>query len=608
MCGIFGAFLNRPISPEFQEKATSATYALRHRGPDNQGEFSSVQSGVFFGHRRLKIIDPSQNSNQPMARGDHVICYNGEIYNFPSIKSRLRGLGRRFSSLSDTEVVVESWRQWGVEALNEFDGMFAFAIWDGQNGWLAVDPFSEKQLYYAETNDGIVFSSELPVLADFIEAKAQIEEHLPAFLTLGYIPSPNTIYPSIKRLAPASWLKIHNGKIVEGNKYWVPAAPKNQTGSLRKVDASALDEIHNILIENVESRLISDVPVCLFLSSGIDSSLIAAIAKQELNRNIDTITVAFQQGDTNNETEGAARIAQKLDLPHQIIESSENTKFTSPSGVLNAFGQPNANITISSGYQMAAMAESRGFKVGLTGLGADEVFFGYDKLSFAHRHRHLYNLPQWLRLTLAKLAFPFEHALTSANYYNEFIGVENNERLPSLKVPKMVKSLRQVPGFSAWCRKEFGSNSNPFEFSVAEFDMQNTMVNSQLPAFDICSMQASFEMRTPFLSRKLYDFMAQLDWRNMMSMGRKSILTTLLNRYLPQDMFPEKKMGFVFPLDTFINQFEFPPREFPYLPESFLHDVWTNRHNPAWRAIASRTVLMNTFYEEMKSMGRLAGD
>jgi asparagine synthase (glutamine-hydrolysing) len=608
MCGIFGLFLNRPLLTDDIELARRSTDSLAHRGPDGMGEYSAPGDGVHFGHRRLKIIDLSERSHQPMLRNNIVLTYNGEIYNFLTLKNRLEGLGHQFSSSGDTEVLLKAWHQWGPACLDELDGMFAFALWDGQHGWLAVDPFSEKQLYYADTENGILFSSELSVLAEATKANANIKCNLPAFLTLGYIPSPNTIYPRIKRLNPGSWIKIEKGRIIEENRYWSPVIPTEHTRDRPKFDASALDRVHEILVENVSTRMISDVPVCLFLSSGVDSTLIAAIAKNDLNRDIEAITISYPTGDTNNESAAAKEIAHLLDIPHKVVANVDASGIPTPSSLTKLFGQPNGNITITSVLQMANSAKTQNYRVGLTGLGGDELFFGYGKQDFAYRRRLLYNLPQSIRLALgqfAGLAAPFWN---SALIFKAYLGVKDNERIPALKMPWMIDALRQIPGFANWSCERYRYSGQPFEYSISQIEMMETMVNSQLPALDLGSMHASMEFRTPFLSRKLSDFMANWDWGDTMSRGQKWILKDLLARYLPREMIDRKKIGFIFPVDQFLDQFQTPPRNFPFLPKSLQDEIWNQRRQPNWRSLAARTLLVSQFYEEIKSDGRLDSD
>jgi asparagine synthase (glutamine-hydrolysing) len=605
MCGIFGIFSSRPLPLDLVNEARAATLALTHRGPDAQGEFIDIEKGIFLGHRRLKIIDLSPLANQPMEKNGLVLSFNGEIYNFQSIKSRLEGLGHSFTTLSDTEVFVDAWKKWGRKSLDELDGMFALSLWDGTFGWLAVDPFSEKQIYYAHTDYGLVFSSELELLAEFVNAKATLASSMPDFITLGYIPSPKTIFPSIKKLDPATWLQIRAGKIINSGKYWNPDGPARQSNDLPNFDNKALDKVSDLIINSIESRLISDVPACLFLSSGIDSALIAAIIKKELNRDIEALTIAFPAGDIHDESVGAQKISTYLGVPHQVLLPNDSDSQISPSGLLKLFGQPNANITVASGFQMSRAAYERGFRVGLMGIGADELFFGYEKQNFAFRNRRLYNTHHYVRKGLGLASSMLSKTTAGARIYSQFIALDDGERLPALKVPEMIDELRKIPGFKDWQENYFGQSKLPFEFEVANSELNSTMVNSQLQATDLCSMQASFEMRTPFLNREIYDFMSQWNWKDLMNRGRKWVLKTLLEKYIPTNMLLHEKRGFIAPADLFIEQFTNPPLDFPYLPESLLTKAWANRHQPKWRTIALRILLMNEFYISMSEKQRL---
>jgi asparagine synthase (glutamine-hydrolysing) len=182
MCGIFGLFLNRPLTEADVALGRAGTVALTHRGPDGEGEWIDGERGVFLGHRRLSIIDLTEASAQPMERGGSVIAYNGEIYNFRDLRSELEGKGVDFRSSGDAEVLLQAWREWGERALDRFDGMFAFSIWDGEKAHFAVDPFGEKPLFWAETTDGVYVSSELKPLVDLLDLKPSISDELAAAL------------------------------------------------------------------------------------------------------------------------------------------------------------------------------------------------------------------------------------------------------------------------------------------------------------------------------------------------------------------------------------------------------------------------------------------
>jgi asparagine synthase (glutamine-hydrolysing) len=604
MCGIFGIFSRHNLTDDNIDRCRKSIHELTHRGPDAEGEFVDQEAGIYFGHRRLKIVDLSEQSSQPMRRADTVLTYNGEIYNFPDIKARLEGMGHSFKSTGDTEVLLEAWLRWGPDCLDHMDGMFAFAILDGTHGWLAVDPFSEKQLYFAETEEGIVFSSELQVLADHIQANVDLQSVLTEYLSLGYISAPNTAYPQIKRLEPGTRIKIKQGRILEKYRYWKPLAPANQNEVRPKLGKQQVDTIHEILVGNIASRLISDVPLCLFLSSGVDSALVAAITKHELGRDLEAITVGFPQGDVKDESQDAARLAKKLGLQHRILASAGTGHAGSPTEINSLFGQPNANFTVTSVRQMAEAAQNCGIRVGLTGLGGDEIFFGYEKQDFAYRNRAFYNLPEIVRRSLGLISSPCSGIFHSARTFNSYFAVKDSERIPALKMPWMIDVIRRIPGFQAWSEERFAKNNYPFEFDVSAVDMMDTMVNSQLPALDIGSMRESVEFRTPFLSRKLCDFVGEHDWGDVMSHGRKWVLKELLDRYLPKGFMGSKKFGFSFPADDFLARFDTPPDDFPFLPQELKNQIWTNRQTPAWRTLAIRMMLADKFFAEMKQAGR----
>ncbi|MBT5666020.1 MAG: asparagine synthetase B, partial [Rhodospirillaceae bacterium] len=326
MCGIFGLLFNRPLTAADIALGRAGTAALAHRGPDGDGEWMDADKGVFFGHRRLSIIDLGDGGSQPMHRDNSVLTYNGELYNYRALRTALAQEGVRCSSQSDTEVLLRALTQWGEGAFDRFDGMFALALWDGRHATLAVDPFGEKPLYYAATPDGVYFSSEIAPLANLLALKPHFDDEAWAtYLSLGYIPAPKTAYPDIRRLEPASVMRVEGGALGLATRYWSPpwrnldGSPP--TGPVRPIPDSGVDALRDALLESLEGRLIADVPIALFLSAGVDSALVAALCRQGLGRTLNCLTVAFPDGDIVDECDAAAAIAAHLGLPHEVLDN-----------------------------------------------------------------------------------------------------------------------------------------------------------------------------------------------------------------------------------------------------------------------------------------------
>lgn len=595
MCGIFGFFLNRPLNEDDLTRGREGARALAHRGPDGEGEWYDRQAGAYLGHRRLSIIDLSERSAQPMRREQHVLAYNGAIYNYRSLRDRLTGLGAKFSSDGDTEVLLRAWQQFGRYCLDHLDGMFAFALWDGESAWLATDHFGEKQLYVAETGDGVYISSELGPLVRLLKPKLDLSPAaLTPFYALGYVPAPGTSYIGVKHLPPATLIRISQGRLGPFETYWRPQLPEPGRGRIRKLSEHELDRVGDALIESVNGRLEADVPTCIFLSSGVDSSLIAAITARELQRDLPCLTVSFPRGRVVDEGESAGRIAKHLGLKHTILKSRDNPDEIDAAYLFVLFGQLNENMTVASVEQMALAATDSGFKVGLSGIGGDEIFFGYKKLAFFYKYRRLYNAPQLLRLLAAHMTAPARFIHSKLSIYRNLFAVDQSERFLALKNQPAIAGLRTLSGYDAWLRQAFPETGRSMEIEGAYIDLVDTMVNSQLPTFDLGSMRASHELRTPFLNRKLLASLADMDARVFFSSGQKTVLRRLLRRYLPNDLLDKRKMGFRFPAELLTVDYRKPVR-CPGLPDATAAQAWANADEPGWQRLKLRGILAHEF-------------
>jgi asparagine synthase (glutamine-hydrolysing) len=597
MCGIFALFLKHPLRPEDTELGRKGIEMLRHRGPDGSGEWRDNNFGVFLAHRRLAVLDLSDASAQPFKVDNLCISYNGEIYNFAEIRNSLTSDGHSFHTTGDVEVLLKAWAQWGPKALDKLDGMFAFALWDGANGYLATDAFGEKPLFYAERPEGIYVSSEIQPLATLLNLCPSFgPDQFSAYMSLGYIAPPHTIYRSIKRVPAATLVEISAGRISSLKKHWSPPRQATSTLPPRPLSEGDIDEIQSVLVESIRRRLLADAPLCLFLSRGVDSSLIASIAAKELNTSLKCLTVSFPNQGVNNEAQEASAIAKFLGLDHEIIENQ--ARVTEPQGhaALNLFGQPADNMAAISIHQMSMLA-ARKYKVAITGIGGDEVFMGYGKHAHFYEKRRLYNIPEALRLVLgrfAKVCSPFDRRFS--RLANEF-GVRDNERYIANKVFPTISWLKEQHGFDNWIEKTFSRSIFDLEELVAHFELMEVMPGSKLPAMDAASMRASLELRTPFLSRPLLEVVAKFDAKAFTAFGQKSVLRRMLARYLPRPLWDHPKSGFSYPIEVFLAEFSDTPPEFPGLSTDAAHTLWQRRTSGnGWTRLAVRQALAAEFF------------
>jgi len=359
------------------------TRTLRHRGPDDSGSYIDSQSDVGLGHTRLSIIDLSSKGRQPMSNPNGTITasYNGEIYNYREIRKELEGKGHRFASDSDTEVVVKSYEQWGMDCLRRFIGMFALAIWDArkQTLFLARDRAGVKPLYYYRKNGLFLFASELKSIMKHPAFKGEIDRYgLSLFLRYDYIRSPHTIFQNTFKLEPGHWMSVRKAE-AKKHRYWsitdfYNATPR--TGSEEEIT----EELEKILVDSFKYRLVSDVPVGLFLSGGIDSSIVAALLQKNLSAPVKTFTIGFES-KKHNEAHHAKKIADYLGTDHTEHYMSEDEALDIVPKLPSIYDEPFADNSCIPTYLVSQMAR-RDVKVALSADGGDELFCGYNHYTF----------------------------------------------------------------------------------------------------------------------------------------------------------------------------------------------------------------------------------
>jgi asparagine synthase (glutamine-hydrolysing) len=579
MCGIFASFLKHPLSDHDLKRGRQGTEILRHRGPDGHGEWYDRDAGVFLGHRRLAIIDPETRSDQPLVRGNRAITYNGELYNFRDLKRDLVAAGRNFQTSGDTEVLEAALNHWGDGALDRFDGMFAYAYWNGQQGQLAVDAFSEKPLYFAKTSDGIHVSSEIAVLAEVLDLKPDISTMTMAgYLAMGTFPAPETAFREIQKLPPATVLVIQNGDVQNQRCYWQAPVGTSGRGRVKPLAEEELDQLSDSLIGSLERRLYADVPVSLFLSAGIDSTLVAALCVRELDTRPRAITISFPEETGSDESMAAAAIALELGLEHEIVQSQIDPAESGPSALIDLLGQPTDILSALSVQQMARAAALT-HKVALTGIGGDEMFLGYGKYGFAWNRRHILDLPSWCRDLIGSVVSPFSSLSARAKRFPLQFPSSPHLQYLAIKNYPAINMLRELPDFDDWSRGTFSrERPMPLYLAMSGYDKVAGISDQQLYACDVASMRESVELRTPFLNRDVAEAVAIFDPRSLAAFGQKSILRRILGRYLPKHLYDLPKSGLIFPHDIALKNLGSKIPCLPGVPEAFSEQVWSRRN------------------------------
>jgi len=435
--------------------------------------------------------------------------------------------------------------------------MFAFACFKEKKLFLTVDHFGEKPLYYAKLNEGIYFSSEAKPLVELLKLSPSTDRNLKMEFTLfGYINSPNTIYQNLFKLEPAHYIECtkQDKKIrLNKKKYWAIKPRSFGSGSIQPISKDNIKNIKDILLTSIKSRMISDVPLGLFMSSGIDSILIASLIKKELSQNIDAYTVKFDSNKVHDESPYAKKIAKLLGLNHITISSNYKKNYNL-NNLLELYSfDPNDNLTIFSIFAMSQIAR-KNIKVALCGMGSDEIFLGYNRYSFFFKYIDLIiklrnfsptiNLIDKLSTNKFKKIKTLNKNFLQVNKKNIYLNHLNRNQL----------QLYKEDLITPISNKYFSGNLNNFLEEMLDYDLKNTMPNSYIPPIDLGSMKASLEVRSPFLNKNLYEYVVKnIDQRSLLKFGSKHILKTILKEYLPEKYLNLPKRGFVFPISELIK-------------------------------------------------------
>ena len=573
MCGICGIAARRGPEPDYAQLDLMCQ-SIAHRGPDDQGIW--LQGGVGLGVRRLSIIDVA-GGHQPIHNQDETawIVFNGEIYNFPQLRERLSAKGHRFYTQTDTEVVVHAYDEWGERCVEELNGMFGLAIWDRprQTLFLARDRLGIKPLYYAITPQGLAFASELKALLTIPAMRRQVDlVALDDYLALEYVPSPRSIIRGVQKLPPGhtlSW-RMDSG---EGqlHRYWdVDLGAGEREPDTRSLEQHA-DELRAVLLESVRKELISDVPLGVFISGGIDSSTVAAMMTRLTPGHVNSFSIGFTD-PSFDESAHARRVAAHLGTNHRelILEPSMMTDLV-PS-VTEKLDEPLADASIIPTFLLSRFARQH-VTVALGGDGGDELFAGYPTL-LAHRLVGYYErlpgmvrdrlvspLVQRLPVSMANISLDFKlkRFVGGAGYpvgerHMRWLGSFSSEQRAELFDPQVGAALLQsdhqdlVAEHLARHRLQDPLNQ------VLYLDMKMYLENDILAKVDRASMLASLEARVPLLNVDLVEHMARVPVSlKLRGQRSKYILKHAMRGVLPDATLARGKKGFGIPVARWIR-------------------------------------------------------
>tara|TARA_R110001583_G_scaffold10419_4_gene48068 strand:- start:19896 stop:21689 length:1794 start_codon:yes stop_codon:yes gene_type:complete len=584
-----------------------ALATLHHRGPDASGRQISDDRFRYFGHRRLSVIDLSIDGNQPMQKYGWTLIFNGEIYNYLSLKERLLGLGYTFETNSDTEVLLVGWHHFGKGVLDLIDGMFAFVIEKDGVIYAAVDPFGEKPLYWFEDGRGIFIASEINAfrkLKDLHPSKDPAE--LLEFFLLGYTSPPHTGFSGINRLSPATLMIVKDGRCISRTQYWqFPEFDPNNLLEGPPTDQE-IKSVKDALCVSMERRLISDAPLCLFLSSGTDSTLMAALSVVELGIKPDTITFEIKGKLSGSiaieEAQEARKIAEKLGLHHEVISVDALDLSYSIEDLVSLFGVLNDNSGALALKAICAVARSK-CVVGLTGVGGDELSFGYGKSVTLYRLRHMYSLPEGLLKLLWKMARVFSGLSNRLEGLSEHASPSFAEIYLSEKNLPAYQAFAEKVDVGGWPASRFGKKGVSPYYTAGWEDMVNTLPGTILLGQDHASMSESMELRSPYLSKDVFQAMAAIGARRHLLGGRKYVLGKIRDQYLSRAEFPSRKHGFLYSSSELLRKA--PPLEIQVFPKEFREIIFQINQRATegrgWTKFAIRSAIYQTWQKQFSN-------
>jgi asparagine synthase (glutamine-hydrolysing) len=564
MCGIAGY-----CGQGDKDILLKMTNTLYHRGPDGSGVFVSGQTGL--GHRRLSIIDLSDAGGQPMTNedGSVAVAFNGEIYNFLELRKKLEK-NHKFKSKTDTEVIAHLYEEIGEKVFSELNGMFAIAIWDENKKELILgrDRLGKKPLYWAQIQDTLIFGSEIKALLRHPLFKKELDlKSLSKYFAYEYIPTPHAIFKNTYKLEPGFYLKYGHGKI-EKMQYWDIGLKRL---NLKHQMPDVLTELDEKINQAVKSRLISDAPLGVFLSGGLDSSAIAYYAQKNTAEKIKTFSIAFNE-DSFDESKYARKVARFLKSDHYEERLNSKKVLELIPQIADLLDEPMADSSIIPTYLLSKFTKKY-VKVALGGDGGDELFCGYDTF-VAHKVADVYEkIPLLLRkkiiekiikilpVSFKNISFDFKAKRFIDGFYGEkkyrdqrWMGAFNNEQMKLLFSKGFQEQAEINNIFDDIDNYNSRHHIDDFFNQLIYLYLKMYMMDDILVKVDRASMFASLETRSPFLDYKLVEYIYSLP-NNLKLKGLKTkyILKKLMEGKLPNDIIYRKKKGFGTPIAMWLS-------------------------------------------------------
>ena len=615
MCRITGIleFTNRSISQDVLIKMRDS---LSAGGPDSAGIF--IDGMVGLAHRRLSIIDLSESGSQPMIWGKWVISYNGEIYNYKEVKEKLIRFGYSFNTQTDTEVIIKAFDHWGIDAMKRFRGMFAFALWDKEKKKLTLcrDRLGVKPLYWYYKNGLFLFASEIKAFHQHPSFDKNLNlSSLPHYLKKGYFHADESIYKYVKKVPPGSLMEIDSAQQIKINPYWdIQNIYENSVIDSRPED-EILEDLEPVLAEAFSLRMVADVEVGMFLSGGIDSTLVAALLQRQSSRPLQTFTIGFQD-KRFNEAEVASEVANQLGTTHSTLYCTESEFKSVIPELSDIYDEPFGDASAIPTYLVSKLARKK-VKVALSGDGGDELFGGYSRYKFARHSSSILSIPYPLRKVLHKLSylispvqimelaakfnissysqvgdkyFKFQQILLATDIEDFF--EKSSSYSIDHHINKLTKrlNLKTINGVKKTPKNLISFLGMKYILTYVPGDI--------LTKVDRASMCVALESREPFLDPEIIKFAFTIpDHLKISEKGEnKYLLRKILSKYISPELLNRPKQGFSVPIEKwlhgflkaelleigndqyFFEVFEFDKNYFSQILKSFFGGE--NKHNP----------------------------
>lgn len=583
MCGIIG-FRSEKDFVQLKECLPLAVSSLTYRGPDDSGLFFLEKRGIGLGHTRLAIIDLSSKAHQPMESEDGKVCitYSGEIYNFRQLRHILQQKHYHFKGNSDTEVILKSYLEWGIDSFSNFTGMFALAIWDGRTNELilARDPIGVKPLYYHFSQGTLVFASELKALMAFKSFKRDIDpEAIPLFLHYQYIPTPKTIFKNTYKLTPGYYMVYNGDNLISEPFYNLPDMVTYSKTSIYP-EEKGVAELDELLSTVISDYMISDVPLGALLSGGIDSSIVVALMQKLSTSPVRTFSMGFKE-QAYNEAPWASKVAQYLGTDHTEFYVTPKDALDVIPHLPEIYDEPFADSSAIPTYLVCYVARSQ-VTAALSGDGGDEQFSGYVRYwSTRSMAAGFQALPRPIKRSMALLLqgipskwvercyLPLREFLPQRFKVSNF--PDKWQKLISLLDKTEIEEIYRMT-ISLWPEEDlirltgqklpkgiyeeiFKKTEHwPLFSRMMRVDQKTYLPDAMLTKVDRASMAVSLEVRVPLLDSRILEYTSSLpEYLKYRNGTGKYLLKKLLAQHLPRQLFERPKMGFGIPIDSWFR-------------------------------------------------------